>query len=48
LPDNRAVVEVSDGNDKILLEQKIEFTDFPLDSIVLWKVDDVVLLPSEY
>ena len=46
--DHTALVEVSDGNDKILAKQAIEFTDFPLDSITLWLTNGIILLPSEY
>jgi len=31
-----------------LVEQHIQFTDFPLDSIKLYLIDGVLLLPSEY
>ena len=50
--DGKAVAQIEDGNGKVLAKQKIEYTDFPLDVIVLYCVpqDDkfVVLLPSEY
>lgn len=38
----------SDGNLKVLYTQKIPYTDFPLDEITLYFIDNVVLLPSEY
>ena len=48
----KAVAQIEDGNGKVLKKQKIEYTDFPLDQIVLYCVpqDDnfVILLPSEY
>ncbi len=31
-----------------LVEQRIQFTDFPLDGIKLYLIDGVLLLPSEY
>ena len=43
-----AIVEISDGNDNILDKQRIEFTDFPLDSITVWCIDGIILSPSEY
>lgn len=43
---------ITDGNDNVLAQQDIEFTDFPLDEVTLYviKQDDlwIVLLPSEY
>ena len=36
-------------NDKTLIvEQKISYTDFPLDEIKLYLINNVILLPSEY
>jgi hypothetical protein len=48
-----AVLSCSDGGkagrgEKIVMEKKIDFTDFPLDEITLWFCDNVILLPSEY
>ena len=49
---NGWVLRLEDGNDGLLADQLIEFSDFPLDEITLYviKQDDlwVVLLPSEY
>ena len=42
------MVTCTDGNDKVLVRQKIPFSDFPLPGLVIWKVDNVVMLPSEY
>ena len=44
---NGAKIECFD-DDKRLIVQRIQFTDFPLDEITLWCVDGVILLPSEY
>jgi hypothetical protein len=41
-------VIVTDGNKNVLYTQNIPFTDFPLDKIILWRVDGTVMLPSEY
>ena len=46
--DKSATIEVSDGNKNILATQEIEFTDFPLEKIEIWLINNVVLLPSEY
>jgi hypothetical protein len=43
------VIICTDGNDNILIEQKLDYTDFPLpEGITLWKEGDVLLLPSEH
>ena len=48
----KATAQIEDGNGKVLKKQKIEYTDFPLDQIVLYccPQDDqfVIMLPSEY
>ena len=50
--DGKATAQIEDGNGKVLKKQKIEYTDFPLDQIVLYccPQDDlfVIMLPSEY
>ena len=51
MKDGKATAQIEDGNGKVLAKQKIDYTNFPLDVIVLYCVpqDDkfVVLLPSE-
>ena len=46
------VVQFEDGNDHVLKKQTIEFTDFPLDQIVLYCCPQgdqfVIMLPSEW
>ena len=37
-----------DGDGKVLHDQSILFTDFPETGVVIWLVDKVLLLPSEY
>lgn len=37
-----------DTGKKALVQQRIPYTDFPLDYLKLYVVDKVVLLPSEY
>jgi hypothetical protein len=36
------------GDDRVVYEQEIPYTDFPLESITLYLVDGVLLLTSEY
>lgn len=48
-----AVITATDGNDNVIAEQKLEYTDFPLDTIDLWAVTNevgskTIMLPSEY
>lgn len=31
-----------------LVKQRIPYTDFPLDSITLWLIDGILILPNEY
>ena len=38
----------SDGNDHILETQRYNFTDFPLDELRLFFVDNTLMLPNEY
>ena len=50
--DSSAKLSIEDGNGKVLAQQDIEFTDFPLESIDIWSQFDgnkwIHLLPSEY
>ena len=36
-----------DGND-VVVKQAIDYTDFPLESVVLYYIDGLILLPTEY
>ncbi len=47
-PDKSAIVKITDGNNHILAQQEIEYTDFPLDKITLWVEYGVCLMPSEH
>ena len=47
-PDKSAIVEISDGNENIIVTQELEFTDFPLEEIMLWFANGVCYLPSEH
>lgn len=43
-----ATVIIENGNNLMLDLQGIPFTDFPLDEIILWRVNETIMLPSEY
>ncbi|WP_437371747.1 DUF6876 family protein [Maribacter litoralis] len=43
-----AEIIYSDGNDNILEKQGYRTTDFPLDELRLFFVNDTLMLPSEY
>ncbi len=45
----RAVLTmVEDSDEPVLVRQEIPFTDFPMQSIKLYLIDGILLLPSEY
>ena len=46
--DKSALLDVTDGNKHIIYRQEIEFTDFPIREITLWRVDGTIMLVSEY
>ena len=46
--DNEGFIKVEDGNNNVVKEFKIPFTDFPLKEYTLWFTDNVLLLKSEY
>jgi hypothetical protein len=43
-----ALLRCDDGNDRCLLEKRIEYTDFPEPGLKLYVVDGVIMLPGEY
>ena len=43
-----AEIIYTDGNDNILEKQGYRVTDFPLDELRLFFVNDTLMLPSEY
>ena len=49
---NAWILRLEDGNDEVLADQIIEYSDFPLDEITLYVEYDgtnhVILLPSEH
>jgi len=46
--DDSALFTLDDGNDNILATQKIEYTDFPAQSVKFYIENNVALLPSEH
>lgn len=47
-PSGTWLITCTDGNESLLFSQNLEFSDFPIDSAVIWNVKNVLLLPSEY
>ena len=45
---NEGVLTCGDGNGKIVFTKVIPFTDFPLEHIEFYCIDNILLLPSEY
>ena len=43
-----AILRCGDGNGRVLLEKRIEYTDFPESGIKLYFTDGVIMLPGEY
>lgn len=43
-----AVLICENGNGEVVLSKGIPFTDFPLDEIKLYCINNTILLPSEY
>lgn len=48
LEKSTAVMVCTDGNENILKEKRIEYTDFPLETMKLYYQNQVLMLPSEY
>lgn len=46
--DDKGFVKVGDGNDNIVAEFEIPYTDFPLSEYTVWFVTSVLMLKSEY
>jgi hypothetical protein len=47
-PDHTARLTCDDGNGHIVFTKELEFTDFPLDEVMLYFANNVIHLPSEY
>lgn len=48
LEKSRGVLTCDDGNNNIIYKKHIQYTDFPLDEIRIYFVNNVILLTSEY
>jgi len=46
--ENAAIIKCTDGNDKVLKSQMIEYTDFRADKATIWVEGNTALLPSEH
>ncbi len=46
--DNSARFVLDDGNGNVLYTQNIPYTDFPLEKITLYFINEVLMLTSEY
>jgi hypothetical protein len=46
--DRTATLACEDGNGNTITSKRIEFTDFPLDTVTLWFAGNVIYLPSEH
>lgn len=48
LGQSTATLTCDNGNSRIIFQKKISYTDFPLDEIKIYFVNNVIMLPSEY
>lgn len=48
LDGDSALITCEDGNYNRIIEQKIDFTDFPYMKGTLWIEDNIILLPTEH
>lgn len=48
LPDESWKLICEDGNNNPVVQQDIEYSDFPLPGFRIWVIDGVALLPTEY
>lgn len=46
--DSKANIVLEDGDYNPIIDKEIDFTDFPEGTWVLWLIDGVLILPSEY
>ena len=46
--DSKATLVCEDGNGRKILSKAIPYTDFPLEEISFYFINDTILLPSEY
>lgn len=48
LEQSTAILTCEDGNYNVLYQKKIHYTDFPLDEIVIYCINKIILLWREY
>jgi hypothetical protein len=48
LEKHSAVLTCEDGNKHVVFAKNLEMTTFPVEKMVLWYINQVILLPSEY
>ena len=41
-------LQLTNGDNKLLHQEVIPFSDFPLKEVTIWMIDGVIFLPSEY
>lgn len=46
--DNSATLTCRKDDNQVVVAQDIEYTDFPLDSVLIYYIEGLMLLPSEY
>lgn len=46
--DSRFRLSATSGNNKVLITQDIEYSDFFFNELTIWKENNVLLLPSEH
>lgn len=46
--EDKGFISVEDGNDNVIEEYEIPYTDFPLSEYSVWLTDRVLMLKSEY
>lgn len=45
---SKMVVQIEDGNNNVVYNQKLQFTDCPLSEISIWFANKIIYLPSEH
>ena len=45
---NQGLARATDGNNKLITSQQIDYTDFPLDEVKLYLDHGTLMLPGEY
>jgi hypothetical protein len=46
--DHSAVLTCTDGDEHFVWQEQIDGTDFPLPTVTIWVLDQIMMLPSEY